>query len=96
MNRKTGGIQTSKRQEAYAYALKDAGLSVHWFGGSGDDPTSISTPRLRFVMMHQYGLVLAIGNLLRCRTMVIVETETGESLSIVSNLPTTFDKDGLR
>ena len=25
-------------QEAYAHALKDAGLSVHWFGGSGDDP----------------------------------------------------------
>ncbi|CAI8328495.1 MAG: Cardiolipin synthase B [Euryarchaeota archaeon UBA443] len=25
-------------QEAYAYALKQAGISVHWFGGSGDDP----------------------------------------------------------
>ena len=25
-------------QEAYAYALKEAGVSVHWFGGTGDDP----------------------------------------------------------
>ena len=25
-------------QEAYAYALKEGGISVHWFGGSGDDP----------------------------------------------------------
>ena len=25
-------------QESYAHTLKDAGLSVHWFGGSGDDP----------------------------------------------------------
>ena len=25
-------------QEAYAHELKQAGLSVHWFGGSGDDP----------------------------------------------------------
>ena len=25
-------------QEAYAYALKEVGIGVHWFGGSGDDP----------------------------------------------------------
>ena len=25
-------------QEAYAYALKEGGMSVNWFGGSGDDP----------------------------------------------------------
>jgi phosphatidylserine/phosphatidylglycerophosphate/cardiolipin synthase-like enzyme len=25
-------------QEAYAHELKQGGLSVHWFGGSGDDP----------------------------------------------------------
>lgn len=25
-------------QESYAYELKKEGLSVHWFGGSGDDP----------------------------------------------------------
>ena len=25
-------------QEAYAYSLKSAGIDVHWFGGSGDDP----------------------------------------------------------
>ncbi|MEC7253775.1 MAG: lamin tail domain-containing protein [Candidatus Thermoplasmatota archaeon] len=28
----------NQAQKAYAYALKSAGVEVHWFGGSGDDP----------------------------------------------------------
>ena len=73
-------------QEAYAYALKEGGISVHWFGGSGDDHThSTSIRRLRPRFMLRM-IDLVIGNHPRSFTMATRQSRIGEFLSTVLNL----------
>ena len=79
-------------QEAYAYALKDAGLSVHWFGGSGDDPYLYLHAKV--AVRDDASVWIGSGNWKASSLPYDGDREiaTGESLSTVSNLPTMFEQ----